>query len=245
MTCSVSAPANGQMGGCNSTLTHGQECDINCNDGYSPNGTMHCDGGNLTEATCSPDGCKSISKPQNGQMGSCNNEMASGGECQYACDYGYEATDAEGKLSDGTIFCNLGNLTEMTCEPKTCSVSAPANGQMGSCNNRLASGAECQLQCSSGYEAVYNSATVSLSDGTISCDLGNLTEVSCEPARCQLDSNALPSNGNMGSCSSGELMSGDECDIQCDTGYEPRNKATTISCAYGNLTEVAASLTHP
>merc|ERR1712159_330128 len=51
--CDVSAaPANGAVGGCNSTLASGSTCQPTCDTGYTVYGASSCTAGTLTPATC-------------------------------------------------------------------------------------------------------------------------------------------------------------------------------------------------
>ena len=57
--CSVSAPANGELGSCSSILALGDECEVDCDDGYEAIGRMSCGPGiggkdMVVEATCEP-----------------------------------------------------------------------------------------------------------------------------------------------------------------------------------------------
>jgi hypothetical protein len=52
--CAVTAPTNGALGTCTSTLAAGSTCQFTCNDGYGASGTTSCAAGGttLTAATC-------------------------------------------------------------------------------------------------------------------------------------------------------------------------------------------------
>ena len=47
------APTNGGVGTCTSSLAHGATCQPTCNNGYTVSGTSSCSAGTLTAATCS------------------------------------------------------------------------------------------------------------------------------------------------------------------------------------------------
>ena len=53
-SCTVTAPTNGVLGTCTSTIAAGSTCQFTCNDGYGASGTTSCHffTGALTAATC-------------------------------------------------------------------------------------------------------------------------------------------------------------------------------------------------
>ena len=54
--CDLSAPANGALGSCRSTLAHGKSCAPSCDTGYTLSGTRSCDNGQLADtAVCVTD----------------------------------------------------------------------------------------------------------------------------------------------------------------------------------------------
>ena len=57
-SCDAStAPTNGCVGTCTSSLAHGATCQPTCNSGYIVSGTSSCRAGTLTAATCSDISC--------------------------------------------------------------------------------------------------------------------------------------------------------------------------------------------
>ena len=77
--------------------------------------------------TCSADPCTNISPPSNGDMGTCSTSLSSGQSCTFGCSSGHYIS--------GPTTCNAGSLTSLgTCIENPCTgVSAPLNGDMGTC----------------------------------------------------------------------------------------------------------------
>jgi len=165
-TCdATSAPTNGAIGDCTSTLASGSTCQPTCNTGYTVSGTSSCYDGVLTAATCSASPCDTSAPPANGAVGDCTSTLASGSTCQPTCNTGYTVS--------GTSSCYDGVLTAATCSASPCDASAaPENGAVGDCTSTLASGSTCQPTCDDGY-------TVS---GTSSCLAGTFTTAECSVA---------------------------------------------------------------
>ena len=219
-TCdATSAPTNGAIGDCTSTLASGSTCQPTCNTGYTVSGTSSCYDGTLTAATCSASPCDASAAPANGAVGTCSSTLASGSTCQPTCNTGYTVS--------GTSSCTLGALTAATCSANPCDASAaPANGDVGDCTSTLASGSTCQPTCNAGY-------TVS---GTSSCTLGTLTAATCSANPC--DASAAPANGAVGDCTS-TLASGSTCQPTCNAGY---TVSGTSSCLAGTFTTAECSV---
>ena len=89
-TCDAStAPTNGGVGTCTSTLASGSTCQPTCNSGYTVSGTSSCDSGNLYAATCVRNTCDASTAPTNGGVGTCTSSLAGGSTCQPTCNSGY------------------------------------------------------------------------------------------------------------------------------------------------------------
>ena len=222
-SCDAStAPTNGGVGNCTSSLAYGATCQPTCNNGYTVSGTSSCTAGNVTSATCFGNSCDASSPPTNGGVGTCTNSLAHGSTCQPTCSSGYTVS--------GTSSCNAGTLTAATCSGNSCDASsAPANGGVGDCTSSLAHGSTCQPTCSSGY-------TVS---GTSSCSLGTLTAATCSGNPC--DASTAPTNGGVGTCTS-SLAHGSTCQPTCSSGY---TVSGTSSCNAGTLTAATCSVNSP
>jgi hypothetical protein len=106
----VTAPTNGALGTCTSTLAAGASCQFTCNNYYVASGTTSCAAGGttLTAATCTPP-CTGVAAPTNGALGTCTSTLAAGSTCQFTCNDGYVAS--------GTTSCAAGGttLTAATC----------------------------------------------------------------------------------------------------------------------------------
>ena len=119
------APTNGGVGTCTSSLASGSTCQPTCNSGYTVSGTSSCSAGTLTGATCSANACDASTAPANGGVGTCTSSLASGSTCQPTCNSGYTVS--------GTSSCSAGTLTAATCAA-TSSPSTPtetANTESG------------------------------------------------------------------------------------------------------------------
>ena len=102
------APTNGGVGNCTSSLASGLMCQPTCESGYTVSGTSSCSSfGTLTAATCSAASCDASTAPTNGGAGDCTNSLASGSACQPTCNSNYTIS--------GTSSCSLGTLTAATC----------------------------------------------------------------------------------------------------------------------------------
>ena len=158
--CNIAtAPTNGVLGSCTSSLASGSSCQPTCNTGYTVSGASSCTLGVLTAATCSPSPCNAATAPTNGVLGTCTSSLASGSTCQPTCNTGYTVS--------GVSSCTLGVLTAAKCSPSPCNAAAaPTNGVLGTCTSSLASGSSCQPTCNTGY---------TVSGGASNCLLGVLT----------------------------------------------------------------------
>jgi len=228
-TCDASiAPMYGSVGDCTSTLASGSTCQPICDNGYtvwSPDGSnmTSCNLGNLTAASCLANSCNASIPPTNGGVGDCTSTLASGSTCQPTCNDGYTVS--------GNTTCQLGILTEATCEPSSCNaqITQPVsdfenNGwhsSYGDCPDDLASGSSCTQSCPDGY-------TIS---GKSECLLGTITHGQCEPSSCNDMASTDPkmwddSQGQyvtLGSAVNGDctttLASGSTCQPMCNDGY--------------------------
>ena len=222
-SCSVSAPTNGFLGTCPTTLASGASCQFTCASGYNINGPVtSCSNGVLTAQTCTPAAC-AVNPPLNGGRGSCPTSLPSGNSCEISCNSGYTVNGA-------ATTCSLGVLTStQTCSPSSCSVSTPPNGNLGTCPTTLASGSSCSIACNNGYSIVGGPATT--------CSFGTLTEQACSPNPCAV---SAPANGAIGNCPS-SLPSGNSCSFTCFSGYMLNGAATT--CSAGVLTPQTCTAT--
>ena len=102
-----SAPANGLVGTCTSSLSAGSTCQPVCNANYGVSGTTTCTvNGQLVAATCTQ--CDASAAPANGLVGTCTSTLAAGSTCQPSCNSGYSVS--------GLSTCSAaGALTLATC----------------------------------------------------------------------------------------------------------------------------------
>ena len=112
------APTDGSVGNCTSSLAHGATCQPTCNSGYTVSGTSSCNAGTLTAATCSGNSCDASTAPTNGGVGTCTSSLAHGATCQPTCNNGYTVS--------GTSSCSTGTLTAATCSVSSPSPPPPA-----------------------------------------------------------------------------------------------------------------------
>eukprot|EP00933_Yihiella_yeosuensis_P069294 TRINITY_DN7567_c2_g2_i3.p1 TRINITY_DN7567_c2_g2~~TRINITY_DN7567_c2_g2_i3.p1 ORF type:complete len:1278 (-),score=259.26 TRINITY_DN7567_c2_g2_i3:120-3953(-) len=193
-------PENGHPGDCETgALKSGASCTPTCDLGYSLSQATHCSNGTLTAATCEAVTCELSGPPANAKAGTCQQSLKHGEDCAPECETGYS-------LSRRTS-CHAGSIRQGHCEAKSCDASgAPAHGTVGTCTNKLASGAVCQAECNAGY-SIY---------GVTSCNMGVLANASCRPKGC--DSH-VPANGVAGTCESDKMEDGTSCQPQCNEGY--------------------------
>jgi hypothetical protein len=223
LPCPVNAPANGALGTCPSTLASGSSCQVSCSTGYAVAGVATtCSSGTLTLQTCLPAAC-AVSAPANGTLGTCPPTLASGSSCQLSCSAGYTLTGA-------ATSCLFGGLTAQMCAPNPCSVTAPANGALGTCPSVLPSGGTCQISCSAGY---------TVTGANTSCIDGSLTGQICTVAFCSPGS--VSSNGLQPCqpCSAGQFSpnSGGTSCTSCSPGtYSPQGASVCAQCNPGFFT---------
>ena len=218
--CPVEAPSNGAMGACPATLAHGESCRPTCDPGYSLVNETSCHLGVSTPSLCLPDACH-VSAPANGDLGTCAATMEHGSTCEPVCDDGYAL--------DGAMSCFAGELTKVArCVPKSCDMTPPVNGKMGSCPSKLADGQTCEPVCLDGFSL----------DIATSCTKGILDKSSCLPVHCTV---SPPDDGNMGECDI-ELLHGESCRPGCSDGYTLEGQLT---CAKGVFTQVARCVPKP
>eukprot|EP00940_MAST-03C_sp_MAST-3C-sp2_P000443 g443.t1 len=244
----VFAPGmEGETGGDTPPCTNGlvlraattNRCALRCASGYtasSSEGLVQCQSSGgapelVDNFSCSANPCDDVSQPSNGNAGDCSSPLSSGESCRFDCDGGYSLS--------GPTTCVAGTLTDVgTCDPDPCeNIAAPSHGSLddGACSDGvLQSGESCSFACNVGY---------SLS-GVTTCDAGNLTHVgTCIPDPCPASLwNGLPANGNLGSCTSSQLLSGSSCSFSCDLGYTLSGPTT---CIAGSLVQTGECVPDP
>eukprot|EP01043_Picozoa_sp_COSAG02_P055504 COSAG02_NODE_6443_length_3565_cov_9.490626_1_plen_852_part_10 len=236
--CTVSAPANGQMGTCGSVLQHGHSCAMTCDDGYSLTGDQpSCFAGSLTSLpACEGHACEgthAIPRPTDGAMGSCrwDGYLEHGQSCNVICQDGYSLSGQQPSCSGGVLTFSV------VCTPQNCSevVDLPLNGDSGSCPYNHTSGVmsmhhgeQCEFGCADGYY---------LTGTQPACESGTLSHtVYCEGNPCEL---TVPENGYSGNCPRTEpLRHGRTCEPLCNNGYH--RVGVSPSCNLGVLTSSAA-----
>ena len=122
-SCDAStAPTNGAVGTCTSSLASGSTCQPTCNSGYTVSGVSSCSAGTLTAATrsasptspTSASSCDASTAPTNGVVGNCTSSLASGSSCTPTCNSGYTVS--------GSRSCSAGTLTDTVA----CKADSPA-----------------------------------------------------------------------------------------------------------------------
>jgi hypothetical protein len=212
-SCTVTPPANGNVGSCPATLQHAGTCVPACATGYKVNGLSSCNAGNFTSASCEASECAAIAPP-NGILGTdstgCLGTVRHSRTCQPACNAGYTV--------DGPSSCRIGSLRIAVCNPNTCATSAPVNGVPGSCTGTLNHGGICAPRCFTGYTV----------QGVSSCHNGVFTSATCAPSACTV---APPTFGTLGNCSE-TIAHGASCTPSCNFGYSLNGPT---SCSFGAL----------
>ena len=226
--CSGGGISNGGPGTCDSSIPHGSSCNHVCNSGYTRSGAARvCSLGVLGGSqSCSPSPCSGAAIP-NGGKGTCDNSIPHNTYCKHSCNTGYSLFGADRKCSFGV----LGGGQE--CRPNPCPVSAPTDGNLGTCPASLPSGQSCSLACMQGPTYWFTRA----GSASLSCFAGTLTGAStCTPNTCPL---ATPRNGNRGNCGASPIQSGSAapgftCDLGCNAGF--RRFGTSYSCYAQHIT---------
>ena len=226
----VTFPSGGHRGSCawDGFLAHGASCEVACDAGHTLSGTQpSCLGGQLTYGiTCTPQDCTAqVELPLNASLGSCPSEatVLHGVGCELGCEAGFTLTGSQPVCQAGAF------VHSVFCEGEPCPLTAPANGNLGSCpwQEPLRHGRTCAPACNTGYHR---------SGADPSCSTGVLTtSAACVPDDCDTVVQ-MPANAGPGSCV-GEQLTLDHsqsCEFVCDEGYEPVGEQP--SCAAGVLT---------
>jgi len=163
----------------------GRECEIACNDGYTPMGappTCHIAVWNITSSYCeeSPCGNFSIEHLHDSSNHSfCNSTH--GSICEYTCESGYGATSEYG-ASSAVAECSYGHWVNASCEPLACLEDPPIfniNNNESLCENTKHS-EECTLVCEEGYTR---------SAINVTCSFGEWSQETCDkPSSSSSDS---------------------------------------------------------
>ena len=198
------APANGGVGDCPSSLASGSTCQPTCNSGYVVSGTTSCNTGMLIAATCSSTQCDASTAPTNGGAGDCTNSMASGSTCQPTCNSGYTVS--------GTSSCSLGTLTAATCAANSCIASSLStkdgtDGIFFCINGGTVGGTTGSCTCTSCDEGY----------GGASCETAGACSTSTEPSKDGADGSFYCINGGT---VGGTAGSGSCTCTSCNSGYE-------------------------
>jgi hypothetical protein len=211
--CTILPPTNGAMGACKDTMRSGEVCIPKCNEGFTLQAPTTCSAGRVTASVCVPDACR-VTIPDHGQQGDCSTVLESGGVCRPTCEDGY--------ILKYPTHCVNGKLTASVCEPNSCVVSSPVNGDKGDCPDSLDHGKTCKPACQEGY---------TLSNLT-TCDKGVGHKSLCLPKSCQVDIRTIP-NAVPGNCAT-MIKDGDACRPVCTDGYELQGE---VMCEKGALKE--------
>ena len=120
IACEVTAPVNGNLGGCPEKLPSGDTCQFDCDFGFVLNGNTTCTAGVLTPGACDQgEPCTISALPELVRPGDCPvtpQQLASGTSCQPECN-----DLAEPGAVIGQIRCDNGTLLYPfdTCLPKS------------------------------------------------------------------------------------------------------------------------------
>ena len=103
-SCPVSAPPNGNLGTCPSSLLSGTSCTVSCNAGFTVTGNAtSCLDGTLTQTqTCAANPCV-VTAPANGGLGTCPSVLPSGTSCTVSCNAGFTLTGAATSCTNGAL----------------------------------------------------------------------------------------------------------------------------------------------
>ena len=211
---SITAPLNGGVGDCPSSLPSGSTCQPTCDEGYIVSGLSSCSLGTLTTATCDPAPCDTSSAPENGGVGDCPSSLPSGSTCQPTCDEGY--------IVSGLSSCSLGTLTTATCSANSCTASSLStkdgtDGNFYCINGGTVGGTTGSCTCTSCNEGY----------GGASCETAGACSTSTDPNKDGADGSFYCINGGTvgGTAGSGSCT----CTV-CNTGYEGASCQTASAC---------------
>ena len=170
-SCDAStAPTNGGVGTCTSTLASGSTCQPTCNSGYTVSGTSSCNNGILSAATCVSNTCDASTAPTNGGVGTCTSSLAGGSTCQPTCNSGYTVSgvsscsaatsSSASTLSAATCLATSSGDCKCTCCSGSFCIPSVAGlfsaGSSSACN-----AAACRTQYSGSCPASGSSGSVS------------------------------------------------------------------------------------
>ena len=139
-----------------------------------------------------------------------------GQACVASCEDGYEVN------GDPNFECGETGLWEstMTCEPVDCGPSIdglPDNAQADCTASSVFGGTPCLATCVTGYELVPGET------GLFTCTADGTWEgsIECKLRDCGTSVNDVPANAIDVECTGSTLYGGDDCVLECETGYEP------------------------
>jgi len=253
----LSAPANGAVGDCTSTLNSGSTCTPTCNAGYTKVGTTRsCLAGTVTDVKCEQDCATALAKPTTPA-----GITFTGGTCTVGGKLKGGATCSWGTPNAGNtcsaVKCTAGSLTGGTCAKTTCDFSAvPTNGAVGDCTKTVGGGSSavsCTPTCNSGYTAS-GARTCGVNGVTpaVGAAGNNFVCTANPPDTCTV----TQTNGAKGTCNAAvggtTTASGTTCTTACNAGYMTQTLKTTCSsgvatcncdssCAPGSCYTSAAS----
>ena len=245
-----SFPSDGSDGTCNACLTR-----IGCGNCASSQVCTSCIDPNkvLHEGTCRlskcPDGLVPAGNNNeciegcdvtttlsditsiNGTVGTCvvptARFFAGTGTTVLSHDTSCAPTCPSGHTMNGDTICSKGTKQDNGC----------TNDNEG-CNNWASSG-ECDKNPN--YMEMFCKKACKICS-TSFVGGGILTPSRCSADPCELGSNAIPTNGKLGTCSGSELPSGSECQPECQPGFVASG---TTKCFKGTLTAAICSSTPP
>ena len=165
--------------------------------------------------------------------------LSSGKGCEVKCRSGYYNSNsgtniyscsADGKRTDATLVCST----------TSCTLPSFGNEVVGTTQScfahaTLATGAECTVECASGYSPNSGSTTYKCTNGLLTKN----PSLTCSPKTCTLPPFGTNTNTKEGSCTGTTLTGvspGNTCTAVCDTPRYIKTGGTGLySCHLGNL----------
>merc|ERR1712072_501300 len=247
--CKVTAPTNGAMGDCKTTMNSGSTCTPTCNNGFTKVGTTSsCTNTALTKPTCQGKPCTGLTDAKVLPAGATKTVacaalvtatvMNSGTTCGFTCP--------ANQVVDKTTNCEATVLTLGSCKASYCSgvdtyakssdISGPGAGD---CGKTLALGGTCTPAAKTGYTCTGKVTCASTSSA-------NTLAVKSENFACTANActgiTAAPTSGAANGCTT-TLNSGSTCSPTCNAGYTlTGGVAGKRSCTAGKLTDVTCKL---
>jgi len=172
VNCAALSPSNGMANTCDSSKMPGDNCTITCTGGAVLMGptSQKClgTGPGLSafenSQTCQLPSCPALN-PANGAANTCTSGHIVGDTCTITCANGYTL------IGGASQMCMAGNgstapafQNTQSCQAASCANLSPANGTIGTCNNKFTN-QSCSIACASGFVLVGPSTQVCTATG--------------------------------------------------------------------------------